>query len=398
MTEPEVNPMADEDHREAARRALVVWSAIAEPGDNAAGWIVDTLGPVAALDWLLMGGEGDEGQRVRREELAVIPMPREVAAAVKASERWHRRARDAHCDILLHRAQVCGARVVTRVDSEWPSCLDSLGSLAPYSLWIRGGAVLTDVWPSGVALVGARSATAYGEHVAADLACGVVDAGRAVISGGAFGIDARAHRAALAAGGVTVALLAGGVDRLYPAANADLLTAVMRDGALVSEVPPGHAPMRSRFLQRNRLIASSAATVVVEAAMRSGALSTARHAAAMHRPVGAVPGPVTSASSAGCHALVRENAAVLVARPADVLELVAPLEACLPLELGSATHRIDFAHPHDRAVFDVVGGRGLTTDEASYRAGLTGREVLASLGRLELVGAVERCGATWRRI
>ncbi|MDF2576486.1 MAG: dprA, partial [Agromyces sp.] len=164
-----------------------------------------------------------------------------------------------------------------------------------------------------IALVGARAATGYGEHVTMEASAGLVDRGFAIVSGGAYGIDGMAHRAALASRGVTVAFLAGGVDRFYPLGHEALLARIADTGAVVSELPCGSAPTKWRFLQRNRLIAAAAdATVVLEAGMRSGSLNTAGHAAALGRPLGAVPGPVTSPASAGCHRLLREFDAVCV--------------------------------------------------------------------------------------
>ena len=165
------------------------------------------------------------------------------------------------------------------------------GRRAPLALWIRGDARHFGRLDRSVALVGARAATGYGEHVAMESAAGLSDRGFVIVSGGAYGIDAAAHRAALASEGVTVAFLAGGVDRLYPAGNSELLRRIASEGVLVAELPPGSAPTRWRFLMRNRLIAAAAsATVVVEAGRRSGSLNTAGHAAQMGRPLGAVPG------------------------------------------------------------------------------------------------------------
>ena len=173
-----------------------------------------------------------------------------------------------------------------------------------------------------IALVGARAATGYGEHVAMESSAGLVDRGFAIVSGGAYGIDGMAHRAALASDGTTIAFLAGGVDRFYPLGHESLLSRIAQTGAVVSELPCGAAPTKWRFLQRNRLIAAaSEATVVLEAGIRSGSLNTAGHAAALGRPLGAVPGPVTSPASAGCHRLLREFDAVCVVDADQMAEL-----------------------------------------------------------------------------
>src|SRR6201995_1311084 len=150
--------------------------------------------------------------------------------------------------------------------------------------------------------------------------------GRPVVSGAAYGIDACAHQGPLAADGVTIAVLACGVDRAYPPGHHDLLASIAAQGVIVSEWPPGRAPNRLRFLIRNRVIgALTRGTVVVEAGLRSGALNTARHTRDLHRPVMAVPGPVTSETSAGCHKIIREWGAVCVNGAPDVLELRPPL-------------------------------------------------------------------------
>ena len=192
---------------------------------------------------------------------------------------------------------------------------------APLGLWVRGPLRL-DALPAPVAVVGSRSATTYGTDVAAELAAGLARAGSAVVSGAAFGIDQAAHRGALAGDGPTVAVLACGVDRAYPAAHQRLLDHLAEHGAVVSELAPGCAPTRLRFLARNRIIAAlSRGTVVVEAAVRSGALNTASWTARLNRPLMGVPGPVTSAPSEGVHQLIRSGAATLVTRADDVLEL-----------------------------------------------------------------------------
>ncbi len=216
-----------------------------------------------------------------------------------------------------------------------------------------------------MALVGSRAATEYGLRAAGDLADGLVARGFTVVSGAAYGIDAAAHRAALAGEGRTVAVLACGADRAYPTAHRGLIDAVARAGAVVSESPPAAAPYRWRFLARNRIIAAlSGATVVVEASLRSGSLSTAKEAREHHLPVGAVPGPVTSATSAGCHALVRDTGAVLVTDAAEAAELAAPIGSDLAPSRDRGPSRPE-DHLDDTAyrVWSVVPVRGSATTE-----------------------------------
>ncbi|MBO3723873.1 DNA-processing protein DprA [Actinomyces bowdenii] len=256
---------------------------------------------------------------------------------------------------------------------------------------------------SSIALVGARASTRYGDEAASALASGMTTRGALVISGGAFGVDACAHRGSLTAG-PTLSVAAGGVDRLYPAGNAELLQAVIAEGALVAEAPPGCQPARHRFLTRNRLIAAMAgATIVVEAAWRSGALSTAHHAMEIGRPVGAVPGPITSMASVGCHRLLRKGA-VCITDVDDALELVGPLGAVDadaaraqdPRLAGSGL--LDGLDPDSAVVLDALPARASATTEAVARAsGLSVREATAALGILELAGRVERGGKGWRR-
>ncbi|HEX6917030.1 MAG TPA: DNA-processing protein DprA, partial [Phycicoccus sp.] len=188
-------------------------------------------------------------------------------------------------DALAYAVRYRGVRVLVPGDVEWPEALDRHES-PPYCLYVLGETDLAALAERAVAVVGSRAASDYGLRVAAELGEGLADRGWAVVSGGAFGIDAAAHRGALAADGPTVAVLACGVDVAYPRAHEALLREVGRRGSLVSEVPVGSAPYRHRFLARNRLIALLArATVVVEAGVRSGALSTAREARDHHLPV-----------------------------------------------------------------------------------------------------------------
>jgi DNA processing protein len=220
-----------------------------------------------------------------------------------------------------------GARVVTPSDPLWPSALNDLGPTAPYCLWMRGPLELAHQ-DSGcrIAIVGARAATHYGVHVAGELAAELVAMDCVVVSGGAFGIDAAAHHGALAADGGTVAVMAHGIDQIYPTGNATLLQRVMETGVAVSELPPGIRPTRQGFLARNRLIAAlSAGTVVVEAALRSGSASTVTRAGELGREVMAVPGPVTSAMSVGTHALLRDGA-TLVTCAEHILEALSPIQ------------------------------------------------------------------------
>ncbi len=403
------------------------WSRLTEPADLAPTALMTALGPVHATRWLLEEALDADGAP-RSAPRPPLPPRGDAAAAsawwARAAGRWAPRLDGLdvrrEIDVLEH----LGGTLLVPGDETWPVGLDELEQ-PPHCLWLRGDPwALTGRDRSGaapaagglgagqlLALVGARDSSPYGERVASMTARELVERGAVVVSGGAYGIDAAAHRGALSAptgagraAGTTVAVSAGGVDRLYPAGNADLLRAVIEAGALVAEVPPGSQPARHRFLTRNRLIAALAgATVVVEAAWRSGALSTARHARDLGRPLGAVPGPVTSMGSVGCHRLLREGA-VCVTDAAEALELVLPLGATDPDAAKAADPALagfgllDGLDGDAAAVLDAMPARGSATPESLARAaGLSVREATAALGLLELAGRVRSDGGRWRR-
>ncbi|MDR7189702.1 DNA processing protein [Microbacterium sp. BE35] len=367
------------DAQEArARYATAVWCQLIEPGDSVAGRIIGARGPVAALEAVLADGEFPE------------LTPKEL---VDARKRWLPRLSAGAVAGSLAAAAARGVTLLTRGDPDWPTQLDDLGAHAPLCLWVRGDASALRRLEASVAVVGARAASHYGDHVARELAAELAASGIAVVSGGAYGIDGAAHRAALRAGGLTVALLAGGADRAYPAGHTQLIDDVARRGVVVSEVPCGAAPTKWRFLQRNRLIAAlSAATVVVEAGWRSGSLNTAGHAAALSRPLGAVPGQITSATSAGTHRLIREYGAQCITSADDIRELLG-----MPGETDAAAPG-DGAYTGDATrVKDAMSTRvwrGAT--EIARRAGMAADVVGGILGLLALDGAVESGIEGWR--
>ncbi len=254
-------------------------------------------------------------------------------------------------------------------------------------LWVRGQGELAALVERSVALVGSRAATRYGETVAADLAAGLAVHRVTTISGAAFGIDAAAHRGALTAGKPTVAVLACGADRSYPAAHGVLLDSIAEDGCVVSEVPPGAIPTRWRFLERNRIIAALAGgTVVVEAAWRSGALNTAKHAGELNRPVGAVPGPVTSPASAGCHKLIREGH-TCITDAADLVELIAPIGTRADTESLIPVRPHDGLAPDELRVWEALApDTWLSVPQLCLAAGMNETIVQQLLGELTLQG------------
>lgn len=365
--------------------ASAIWSCLVEPGDAVGGALRAAFGPASALSLLRLG----DGEVAR----ALALSGHDDAArldVVAARRRWAPRNTLVRFQSALRCAQALGVRLVVPGDEAWPSGLDDLGLHAPAALWVRGDPARLAAGPS-VALVGARAATAYGEQAAGELADALASQGVAVHSGGAYGVDGTAHRAALAARGTTVAVMAGGVDRFYPSGHHELLTRVARDGAVVSETPCGTSPSRWRFLQRNRLIAAmTGATVVVEAGHRSGALNTAGHAEALDRPVGAVPGPITSPSSAGCHRLLRDHAAVCITSATDILQLLRP-----QLVDGAPHDSLDRASPVEIRLLDALSRRQKSAARLAVETGVGESEVRATLAVLEISGLAEEREHGW---
>jgi len=366
---------------DATSGAWAYLSRVVEPPCAELAALVSRVGPVEAAE------------RVRRGDVDE-PLARRTEA---------RRDIDRGAEDLAFLARR-GGRLISPDDDEWPTLAFAAFGAArakpdsrpPLVLWALGPARLDDTSQRSAALVGTRAATAYGEHVAADLATGLVERDVAVISGGAYGIDGAAHRAALAADGVTVAVLAGGIDIPYPAGHSALLHRVSADGLLVTEYPPGVRPARHRFLTRNRLVAAFAgAAVVVEAGLRSGAANTAAWARALGRVVGAVPGPVTSSASTGCHALLRAGAEVIT-RADDIVELVGRIGELAPDQLHPATP-LDELSDDERRVYEALPGRGVASvDEIAIAAALEPARILAPLAMLEIAGLAERHDGCWR--
>ncbi len=208
-------------------------------------------------------------------------------------------------------------------DNEWPARLNEL-AVPPVALFIKGN--IEALSQQSLAIVGTRNPTQYGIRAAQEFAAGFVDREWAIVSGGAYGIDSAAHKGALVAEGVTIAVTASGLDSPYPAGNQRLFEEIIENGAIITEYLPGVVARPHRFLVRNRLIAAlSKATLVVEAAFRSGSLRTARDAAELARPVMAIPGPITAPTSEGCHRLIGERSAELVTSIADAHELITSL-------------------------------------------------------------------------
>lgn len=377
------------------RRARAMLSFLAQPADPVLGAALRSS-PGAEILAAITGADAD-GQVVMASQ---PPSP----ALSQAICRWRDRLGLLPTVARLAAWQDSGLRLIMPGDAEWPTQLDDLGDARPLLLWARGTADLRLTCVNSVSMVGSRAATAYGNHVAIEMAAALSEHGLGVVSGGAFGIDASSHRGALAADGSTVAVLAGGLEFGYPRSHSELFLAIAAQGVLVSECPPDRGPTRPGFLIRNRIIAAlSRGTVVVEAALRSGALNSARHARELCRQVMAVPGPVTSEQSAGCHELIRDYGAMCVTCAADVLGHTGLAGDELSDVLSSGGPRSGPATPRDKldpvalSVLEEVpvrGGRGPAS--IAVRAGVDLDTALGCLGALAADGFVERCGLGWR--
>jgi DNA processing protein len=397
-----VSPTARLSEQHLARAALTY---LAEPGDPALGALLEVCEPAEILAAIKAGtlpgtGSGYSDSPARRRALAA------------ALGRWRIRLSWLPDNEQIEAACRGGIRLVCPADPDWPVGLDELGPARPYALWLRGQADLHLATPHSVSMVGSRAATGYGAHVAGEIAADLAERGWAIVSGGAYGIDAAAHRGALAARGTTIAVLACGVDYAYPAGHADLFAEIAAHGLVISEWPPGRHPARFRFLVRNRTIAALACgTVIVEAGERSGALNTAHHAAQLGKPLMAVPGPVTSAQSAGCHRIIRDWGATCVTRADDIIEMLLPLGTTLtaasatptPLRSpGPAAAAAPVPSPGEldtdsARVLDALPARGAAgTSTIAAEAGVDLDTVLRCLGLLAGSGFIERCDRGWR--
>src|SRR5215216_436600 len=362
----------------AARMAL---SCVVDAGDTTVAELVDSIGAIQTWRLLIEGRFG-------------APLAQ----------------RGAGLDIpgMAREAETAGTRFITPEDEEWPRALGDLihcpsvqrrGGV-PFGLWLRGPGHLARLVQRSVAIVGSRAATSYGTGIATDLAADLAEHEITVISGGAYGIDAAAHAGALAVGGPTLCVVANGVDVAYPPGNSRLFASLASDHLLVSELPLGAHPTRMRFLARNRLIAAvSKGTVVVEAALRSGARNTATWAAECSRHVMAVPGSVHSTTSAAPHLMIRSGQATLVTSAADVLELLSDIGQNIVAMPHGATRPTDNIDGVRLAVFEAVPrSRRASVGALAMAAGVSVPECLAHLGALEAAGLVDGTAVGWRAL
>jgi DNA processing protein len=371
-----------------ARLARVALGWLVEPGSRALWLRVAEYGPVRVLEGLLADG---------REELM-----RQAAGSRLGGADPRRLAEQA-----LARARRLDARVVIPEDTEWPATLEKLIEICkpkpadpidrdaapPLCLWVRGPWRLDEALDRSVAVVGARAATAYGAQLAREIGYGLASRDWTVVSGGAYGVDGYAHRGALAGGGITVAVLACGVDLAYPASHAGLFDRIAEDGLLISEWPPGAEPYRHRFLIRNRVIAAvTRGTVVVEAGPRSGSLQTLRRAGELRKCRMVVPGPVTSAMSVGCHEQLRADLpTTLVTGVPQIVEAVGAIGSDLaPVPRGPEFARDGLAPTEQRLLEALLKRKPLSSEAVAARARVPAPEAMRILPSLVTRGFARR--------
>lgn len=356
------------------RLASIALACISEPLDPWVGKMFASRGAVRTVDLIRSGTSRVTHMQGLQARLHALDLDGELSQVEKRN-----------------------MRIVTRGDSEWPTQLEDLGERVPRALWIDGSANVRLAAATSVAIVGARACTRYGAEAAYEFASRLTTDGVRVMSGGAFGIDAAAHRGALGAGGITICVLACGVDVPYPRSHDSLLLQIAQQGALVSESPLGSGVRRQRFLSRNRIIAAlTRATIVIEAAARSGSLSTAHEAEAINRVVGALPGPISSEMSRGTHQLVRDARAVLVTSAAEVVELISPASTSAPTAVQGDLW-FEGLGDRERAVLDALPHRkAMSLDELVLATALSPRHILEALGSLEVMGRVNTEASGWR--
>lgn len=388
MTPPPYDtPALTQEHIDAAW-----WSSVLEPADTLGALLRKSLGNAQAKDWVLHPSPG--------------PLPAELYGQEpsttweNAHARWHPRAMSSRIDEDLGVLEGLGGHYLIPTDPQWPSTLNDLGDEAPVGLWVVGNGPEA----GGCSIVGARASTQHANRFAYDIAHELAHDGIPITSGGAFGADIFAHRGALDAHGHTTAVMAGGVGALYPASHdADFRAIIAHHGSIISEVPPMWRPARWRFLTRNRLVAAlSHATVVIEAGMRSGALSTARQAMLLGRDVGALPGPVTHELSKGCNDLIRHGA-TLIRHAGDIMEMLAPFtprhDGTLFGDPVMPDEGMDALPPTVRRVWETLSHRhAMKLNRIITDSGLSRRDVLAALAGLELNGRITSTANGWKRI
>jgi DNA processing protein len=375
-----------------------IWfSIMCEPGDEFGGYIRQALGVSRALHIVKAGNASELVRQLiseKTEDFGVARFGSLDKVSGDALARWLPRLSSSALNQSYDWLKRSKSWLITPQSELWPENLNHLGWAAPAVLWGRGSPRTLTATEKSLSVVGSRGATNYGSWVTGELISELKPFEITIVSGGAYGIDAAAHRTALAAGLPTVAVLAGGVDRLYPSGNHELFDDIMTNGAVVSELPPGSSPTKWRFLQRNRLIAALAdATLVVEAGKRSGSISTANHASELGRPVGAIPGPITATSSHGCNRLIQSGQAELIQDGDDLLSLLGIHSRLSFSEIDSS----DNLGPLEKRLIDALSTRPTDPSQVAKKSGLTMVEANVAFTQLSLLQLVESLNGGWAR-
>lgn len=371
-------------------------SMITEPGDRFAGHLVQAISASVLLEFELKNKPTKDLRAMLQEAASLDEIEDAFSslenAHLEARERWRARLNLGDFERALDSAIDVGVKLVTPGATYWPNQLDDLKQSKPHCLWVRSKMPLEHLSLDSLSIVGSRTSTNYGDWVTSEIVADSAVRGLAIVSGGAYGIDAVAHRSALAVDAYSVAFMAGGIDRLYPSGNQTLLEKLAEKGALVAEQAPGASPTKWRFLQRNRLIAAlGKATVVVEAGMRSGAINTVSHAHELGREVGAVPGAITSQMSAGCNRLIADGQATMLVSSADAAKLALG-------DPGWFQPELDGLGALETRALDAMQRQPLLSSQIAAAAGLTAREVSIALGQLVLLGFVEQRDKGWVKL
>ena len=385
-----IRPLLDDepsDELAINRFASVCWSSLLEPGDKIARRLINRMTPTIALAEVSRCIEESDLKPVQKLAAKVDLEPDSLLISL---ERWRLRFSPKTFRTNFETLARLGARVIADDQVNWPNGFSLLGEAEPVVLYLLGNGSPA-LFERSVAIVGSRVISPYGRWVTKEFCETLVAELRPVVSGGALGVDSVAHQTTLNASGDTIAIMAGGFDFMYPRGNEPLFAEIRKTGLICTEMATGFSPTKWRFLQRNRLIAAaSQATVVVEAGYRSGSISTANHAAAIGRPVGAVPGPIGASHSAGCHRIIRENNAALLGSNENLRSLVNPELEALPAKQELSDEQL--------RVFDALGSRSSTEQRIAVRAGVGIRECQLVLAQLEIEGLVARNADKWRRI
>jgi DNA processing protein len=356
--------------------AAMVSTMVTEPGDRMAGSLRRVLGQELLVELLIEGFEPRHVLELIREANASYELEALFGnleqTITESRQRWLPRLSKTGLEKNFENSRALGLKLLTPDDANWPRGLNDLQDSAPAMLFVEGSVNLLVKLENAVSIVGSRDASGYGLTATEKIVAELAKVSRPTVSGGAIGIDARAHFASIKRALPTVAVMAGGLDRKYPRANFPLFDQIRNSGTIISELAPGIAPSRWRFLQRNRLIAAlSPTTIVVEAGIRSGSIRTANNALELERELIAVPGSMLSAVSQGTNSLIAEGKAIALASFVMLSGNEQPQAYAEASYLAKRTH-------------DAISDAGrITKIDIARLAGLTEFELKLALTELE---------------